>query len=116
MNTTPFDDELVGNGHGLLRIAGVIADFEHELLAIDAASRVDVGNGLFGALLQLFAERGVLAGDRTSDADRRCQPAPWSPTVPRQSPAQCLTSVFLHSIVSLGIYDRTLSFRGFRTP
>ena len=63
-------DELVGDRDALLRIGDVVADDELDLLAIDAAGRVDVGDGLLGALLELCAESGVRAGDRTGDADR----------------------------------------------
>ena len=40
-----------------------------DLLAEDAAGGVDVLDRLFGAVLELRAERGVRAGDRTGDAD-----------------------------------------------
>jgi hypothetical protein len=62
-------DHVVGNVHGLLRIAGVVAHFENELLAVHAASGVDVGHGLFSALPQLFAKRGILTGDGAGNAD-----------------------------------------------
>ena len=58
--------ELVGDGNGLLRIARVIADFKLEHFTIDAASGVNVGDGLFGAGLHLFPKGCVLAGHRTS--------------------------------------------------
>ena len=41
--------ELVGDGNRLLRIAGVVADIQHELLAQHAAGLVQVGDGLFRA-------------------------------------------------------------------
>ena len=63
-------DELVGDGDGLLRIAGVVTDLEVELLAEKAAGLVEIGDCLFGAGLELCAERGVLAGDRTDSRDR----------------------------------------------
>ena len=63
-------DELVGDGDRLLRIAGIVADLEHELLAENAAGGVDVGDRLLGAGLQLGAERGVLAGHRAGGRDR----------------------------------------------
>ena len=63
-------DEVVGDGNGLLRIAGVVADFELELLAEHAARSVDVGNRLLGASLELDAEGGVVAGDRTGGSNR----------------------------------------------
>jgi hypothetical protein len=67
-------DELVGDRDALLRIGHVVADDDLDLLAVDAAGRVDVGRGLLGALLELRAERGVRAGDRTGDADQDVRP------------------------------------------
>ena len=67
-------DELVGDRDALLRIGDVVADDELDLLAVDAASGVDVGGGLLGALLELRAEGGVRAGDRTGDADQDVRP------------------------------------------
>jgi hypothetical protein len=48
--------ELVGHGHGLLRVTGVVADVELELLAKDAAGGVDVGHGHLGAALHLLTK------------------------------------------------------------
>jgi hypothetical protein len=62
-------DELVGDGHGLLRVAGVVADLEDELLAVDAALGVDVLHRHLGAALHLLAEDGVLAGHRAGGRD-----------------------------------------------
>ena len=62
--------ELVGHGHGLLRITGIVADRKLQHLAIHAAGGVDVGNGLLGARAQLLTEAGVLAGHGAGDADR----------------------------------------------
>ena len=62
-------DHLVGDGDRLFRFAGVVADLEHELFAEDAAGGVDVGDRHFGATHHLFAEDGVLAGDRPGGAD-----------------------------------------------
>ena len=62
--------DLVGDCHRLLRIAGVVADFQHQLLAEHAAGLVDVGDRLLGARLELRAEGGVLAGHRPDDGDR----------------------------------------------
>src|SRR3712207_8107867 len=42
---------------------------ELELLAVDAARRVDVLDRLLGAVLELGAEGRVRAGDRSRDAD-----------------------------------------------
>ena len=47
---------LVGNGNSLLWIAGIVADFENQLFAIDAAGGIDVGYGHFSAALVLLAE------------------------------------------------------------
>ena len=48
--------QLVGDGHGLLRIAGIVLGDPDELLAHDAALGVDVLHGLLEAALHLFAE------------------------------------------------------------
>ena len=61
--------DALGDRTRLLRIAVVVADVEHELLAEHAAGRVDVGDRLLGALLHLLAERGVVAGHRAGDGD-----------------------------------------------
>jgi hypothetical protein len=61
--------EFFADGTGLLWIAGVVADFQLELLAHHAAGGVDVGDRGVGAVLELGAERGVLAGHRSGDAD-----------------------------------------------
>ena len=67
-------DELVGDRDALLRIGDVVADRRYDLLAVDAAGRVDVGGGLLGALLELRAEGGVRTGDRTGDTDEDISP------------------------------------------
>ena len=67
-------DELVGDRDALLRIGDVVADDDADLLAVHAAGRVDVGGSLLGALLELRAESGVRAGDRTGDADDDIRP------------------------------------------
>ena len=67
-------DELVGDRNALLRIGDVVADRQHDLLAVDAAGRVDVGRSLLGALLELRAEGGVRTGDRAGDADQDIRP------------------------------------------
>ena len=61
---------LVGDRHGLFRIAGVVADGEVELLAEHAAGFIDVGDGHFAAVLHLRAEGGILTGDRADHRDR----------------------------------------------
>ena len=62
---------LVGDRHGLLRVAGVVADIEIELLAEHAAGGVDVLDGKLGAVLHLLPEGGILTRDRADDRDRR---------------------------------------------
>ena len=61
---------LVGDGDRLLRIAGVVADIEIELLAEHAAGGVDVVDGHLAAIRHLRAEGGILTGDRADDGDR----------------------------------------------
>ena len=60
---------LVGDRDRLLRIAGVVADLEHQLLAEHAALGVDVLDRHLGAALHLLAESGVLTGHRTGGGD-----------------------------------------------
>ena len=62
-------DELVGDRDALLGIGNVVAGLERDLVAEDAALRVEVIDGLLGALLELGAEGGVGAGDRPGDAE-----------------------------------------------
>ena len=62
--------ELVGDGHRLLRVAGVVGDGEREWLAVHTALGVDVLDRQLGPALHLLAERGVLAGDRPGNGDR----------------------------------------------
>ena len=62
-------DEFVGDRNALLGIGNVVARFDLDLLAENAAGGVDVGDGLRDSLGQLRAERRVGAGDRTGDAD-----------------------------------------------
>ena len=62
-------DQLLGDGVRLLGIAGVVFNDHLELLAEHAAGGVDVGDGEFGAVLELLPERGVLAGQGPGDAD-----------------------------------------------
>ena len=54
---------------GLFRIAGVILDVQHQLLAEHAAGSIEVGHRHFGAVLQLAAERGIAAGHRARHGD-----------------------------------------------
>ncbi len=62
---------LIGDGHRLLRVAGIVADVEVELLAEHAARFVDVLDGHLAAILHLRAEGGILTRDRADDGDRR---------------------------------------------
>ena len=62
-------DELVGNRHAFLRVGAVVADAELDLLAEDAAFRVDVGDRLLDAVLELGAEGGAAAGDRAGNPE-----------------------------------------------
>ena len=63
-------DQLVRHSHGLLRIAGVVAHDQFELLAVHAALGVEILDRQLGATLHLLTKRGVLTGDRTDDGDR----------------------------------------------
>jgi hypothetical protein len=65
---------VVGDRHCLLRIAGVVADFQLQLLSDDAALGVDVGDRHLGALADLVAGRGVLTGHRAGDGDQMLGP------------------------------------------
>src|SRR4029079_4963156 len=47
---------LIGDSHGLFRVAGVVADFNRYLLSADAPRCIDIADGLFDTALQLFAE------------------------------------------------------------
>ena len=57
--------KLVGDRHGLLRVARVVSDGKLELLAEDATGGVNVLDRHFGATPHLLPERGVLARHRT---------------------------------------------------
>ena len=62
-------DEFIGDRDALFRIGGVVADLDADLLAENAARRIDVGDGLFGAHAQLRAEGRVWARHRHADAE-----------------------------------------------
>ena len=62
-------DDLVGGGHRLLGVAGVVLEVEHEGLPVDAAGLVDRRRCVLGAVLHLLVEDGVLPGDRPDDGD-----------------------------------------------
>ena len=61
--------ELVGDRDALLGIGDVVAIGHHDFLAENAAGIVDVGDRLFGAVLELRAEGRIGAGDRAADAE-----------------------------------------------
>jgi hypothetical protein len=67
-------NELVGDRDALLRVGNVVAEFDDDLLAVDAAGSVDVCDSLFGTLLQLRAECGVRASQGASNADEQVSP------------------------------------------
>ncbi len=56
--------EIVGDRDALTWIGSVVADGQFDLLAIDAAGRVDVGDGLLDTVLELRAERCVVLRHR----------------------------------------------------
>jgi len=61
---------LIGDGHRLLRIAGIVADREVELLAEHSARSVDVFDGQFATVLHLGAKRGILTRNWADHGDR----------------------------------------------
>ena len=61
---------LVGDRHRLLRVAGIVADREVELLAEHSARSVDVFDGQSTAVLHLGAERGILTRNWADHGDR----------------------------------------------
>ena len=61
--------ELFRHRARLLGVAGVVADFQRQLLAEHAAGGIDVGHRLFGAVLHLPAERGFAARHRAGHCD-----------------------------------------------
>jgi hypothetical protein len=52
----PHAGHLLGDRHRLLRIAGIVADLELQLLAKQTARRVDIGDRELGAVLELRTE------------------------------------------------------------
>src|SRR5262249_34908238 len=71
-------DEIVGDRLAPAQVAEVIADARAELLAENAASLVDVGDCLLGALLQLRAEGGTRPGHWHADTDADGFPGLWA--------------------------------------
>jgi len=51
--------KIIGDRHALAGIGGIVTDGDGKLLAEDAATGVEVGHGLLGALLELQAEGRV---------------------------------------------------------
>ena len=68
-------DELVGDRNALFGIRNVVPRLDLELLAENAATLVDILDGLLDSLGQLGAERCVGAGDRPRDADLDLRPS-----------------------------------------
>ena len=64
-----FGDKIVRHGDRLLRIAGIVADAERQILAEDAALGVDVLHRPLGTVLHLIAERRIFARHRASSSD-----------------------------------------------
>src|SRR5262245_33401348 len=62
-------DKLVGDGHALLGIGDVIAEYKLDLLPVDAALGIEVGGSLFGPVLQLRPKGCVRTGQGTGDTD-----------------------------------------------
>jgi hypothetical protein len=63
-NLTPSPTNLLATETPLFRIGDVVAGFDLDLLAEDAARGVDVFDRHLNAVRQLRAESGVGAGDR----------------------------------------------------
>src|SRR5262249_56790103 len=61
-------DELVGDRNAFLRIGAIVADETLDFLSQNAAGSVDVLHRLLDAVLELRAEGGAAAGDRSGDA------------------------------------------------
>ena len=63
-------DEGGGDVDGLARVAAVIRELHGQFLALDAARGIDVINRRLHAAAQLFAQRGVGAGERGRRTDQ----------------------------------------------
>ena len=68
-NLTPSPANLLATETPCLGSETSSPNSNRDLLAENAAGRVDVGDRLFDAVLQLRAEGGVRAGDRAGDAE-----------------------------------------------
>ena len=64
-----FTDETICNSDGLFWIANVVPNFEHELLTVNAACSIDIGDSLFGTRFHLLTKASVLPGHRTGSGD-----------------------------------------------
>jgi hypothetical protein len=62
-------DQAVGHGHGLLRLAGVIAFHQQDLFAVDAPRGVDLVGRCLRTFHVLLAKRCVGPGHGARDAD-----------------------------------------------
>src|SRR6516162_9016976 len=89
MSVHEFDVEAgqaVGDGDRLLRVADIVLDIELDLLAVDAARRVDRLDAGLGAVLELLADgrdrpgegSGNRNGDVLSARRRPCKAEPCS--------------------------------------
>ena len=63
-------DHLIGYRDRLLRITGIVANFERQLFAEHTARRVEVLDRHFGAALHLIAEDRILSRHRSGGGDR----------------------------------------------
>jgi len=93
---------LVGNRHGLLRIAGIVTDFENEFFAIDSAGGVDVSHRHFGSALQLLTESGILAGDRAGDGDGNVRQGRGGRKRGSKAEGNARQQILLHMVTPLG--------------
>ena len=98
-------DELVGDGNALLGIGYIVAGFERDLLAKNAAGLVDVIDGLLRSVDELCAESRVRPGDRAGDGHLICALAPAENTRAAVSATpvnQCLVILFSHKLRASG--------------
>ena len=63
-------DQFVRDCHGLLRVAGVVGDQQFNLLTEHAASRVYVGDGHLGAMLNLLTPENIRSSERTGSGNQ----------------------------------------------
>ncbi len=102
--------ELLGDGGRVLRVALVVLDPDHDLLALDPALGVDLVRGELGALRELLADLGEVAGHGGGDADDdvlgggRCSPAA-APIAARSSTPRRRSMVMWPSFAWFGFAD-----------